>query len=861
MSTTILAQTPPSQPSDCKIGCTSNDVQIQRAYLVDMNGVELPPNFICTNTTSVKLALDLTTKTPRVGVTVYANIKSFIGGIVGTTPLKTVKECFGIALNQPTNKVVFSQSFGWACGTRIVLTDVFIGWGTGNTNFCTGTSFQCPATSSKCFSLPPGEYITVQTPTANPTAATKCSTTILQGIPAATFNLPDLEGDVKGAQTNVTVEWFLDEALANPVSSSSSFTTGTRDVWAKVRSTIPPNPETKIKITLTVNQTPDLTITDPVAVCSPSTVNLTTEAVTLGSTLPAGTALSYWTNVGATSSLSSPDAITASGTYYIKATTNTNPACTDIKSVTVTVNEKPATPDLTVVQPTCANANGTVTITSPTGADYEYSNGGAFQASPVFTVVAGASYSITVKKLSSGCISTAKTGAMGSQPITPAAPDLTVVQPTCANANGTVTVTSPLGADYLYSNGGAYQATTSFTVAANAAYNITVKKLSSGCISLVTSGTMGAQPITPAAPDLTVVQPTCANANGTVTVTSPLGADYQYSNGGAYQATTSFTVAANAAYNITVKKLSSGCISLVTSGTMGAQPITPAAPDLTVVQPTCANANGTVTVTSPLGADYQYSNGAAYQATTSFTVAANAAYNITVKKLSSGCISLVTSGTMGAQPITPAAPTFCIVQPSTLCNANAEDGSVTINSPCGVDYEYSIKDGESGSWQSSIHFDNLKPGDVTGIRVRDKNIGCVSDASSCNASDCSVSPCPPIPPANGKTVNPDTKKTTSAIAPVETTTASKTETAGFDAYPVPFKDQLTIKYKFDYVSDVKIEVFNAQGISILSKTDTNSYLNKEIALDLKLNKGKEQLYMVKVSTNRGSSVKKIISSK
>ncbi|MFV8328085.1 T9SS type A sorting domain-containing protein, partial [Flavobacterium sp. ZS1P14] len=86
------------------------------------------------------------------------------------------------------------------------------------------------------------------------------------------------------------------------------------------------------------------------------------------------------------------------------------------------------------------------------------------------------------------------------------------------------------------------------------------------------------------------------------------------------------------------------------------------------------------------------------------------------------------------------------------------------------------------------------------------------------------------------------------------------ETAGFTAYPVPFKDILTIKYDFDYKSDVKIEVYNAQGILVLTKTDTNSYLNKEIMLHLHSYKGQEQVYIVKVTTNRGSSTKKVISS-
>jgi hypothetical protein len=98
------------------------------------------------------------------------------------------------------------------------------------------------------------------------------------------------------------------------------------------------------------------------------------------------------------------------------------------------------------------------------------------------------------------------------------------------------------------------------------------------------------------------------------------------------------------------------------------------------------------------------------------------------------------------------------------------------------------------------------------------------------------------------------------IAPTETSLTSKTESVGFEAYPVPFRDQLTIKYNFDYVSDVKIEVFNVKGNVIFSKTDAEAYLNKEVSLNLP-NTGQSEVYIVKVTTDRGSSTKKVISSR
>jgi hypothetical protein len=112
--------------------------------------------------------------------------------------------------------------------------------------------------------------------------------------------------------------------------------------------------------------------------------------------------------------------------------------------------------------------------------------------------------------------------------------------------------------------------------------------------------------------------------------------------------------------------------------------------------------------------------------------------------------------------------------------------------------------------------------------------------------------------ANKATNCIDSAPTTNTSTEIETI---KTELAGFTASPVPFKNQLTIRYDFDYQSDVTIEVFNAQGVLVFSKLDTNSYLNKEVTFDIKVNKGQEQVYIIKLTTNQGSSTRKVMSSR
>ncbi|MDB4655291.1 PKD domain-containing protein [Flavobacteriales bacterium] len=77
----------------------------------------------------------------------------------------------------------------------------------------------------------------------------------------------------------------------------------------------------------------NLVITDPAAICSPNTVDLTVAAITVGST--GGGNLTYWTNAGATSPLGNPNAVATSGTYYIQSGSGN---CSDVEPVNVIVN-------------------------------------------------------------------------------------------------------------------------------------------------------------------------------------------------------------------------------------------------------------------------------------------------------------------------------------------------------------------------------------------------------------------------------------------------------------------------------------------------------------------------------------------
>jgi hypothetical protein len=82
-----------------------------------------------------------------------------------------------------------------------------------------------------------------------------------------------------------------------------------------------------------------------------------------------------------------------------------NPSNCDTATVSVTVCGQIAGPTVSITQPTCSLATGTITVTAPTGAGLTYSiNGINYQSGTAFPGLSSNSYNVTVKN-SSGCVS------------------------------------------------------------------------------------------------------------------------------------------------------------------------------------------------------------------------------------------------------------------------------------------------------------------------------------------------------------------------------------------------------------------------------------------------------------------------
>ncbi|KAF2518563.1 T9SS type B sorting domain-containing protein [Flavobacterium salilacus subsp. salilacus] len=428
---------------------------------------------------------------------------------------------------------------------------------------------------------------------------------------------------------------------------------------------------------ITVNDTPDTPAVATVDVTQPTCTN---PNGTIEVTAPTGGEYEY--SINGVDFQDSPVFTVAAGIYNI--TVRNNDLCTSVTD-DITINDAPDAPAVATVdvtQPTCTNPNGTIEVTAPTGAEYEYSiNGVDFQDSPVFTVAAGI-YIITVRN-NDLCTSVTDDITINDAPDAPAVATVDVTQPTCTNSNGTIEVTAPTGAEYEYSiNGVDFQDSPVFTVATGI-YNITVRN-NDLCTSITDDITINDAPDTPAVATVDVTQPTCTNPDGTIEVTAPTGAEYEYSiNGVDFQDSPVFTVAAGI-YNITVRN-NDLCTSVTDDITINDAPDTPAVATIDVTQPTCTNPDGLIEVIEPIGGDLEYSiDGINFQASTLFTVTSGT-YNVTVRN-NDLCTSITDDITINDAPDTPAVATIDVTQPT----CTNPDGTIEVTAPTGAEYEYSI---------------------------------------------------------------------------------------------------------------------------------------------------------------------------
>lgn len=222
-----------------------------------------------------------------------------------------------------------------------------------------------------------------------------------------------------GSDSGLTFTYFTNAlatiALTNPsavVTSGTYYIKGTNANGCSV----------VVPVIVTVNPLPVLTITAPVTVCSPATVDITASAITAGS--DTGLTLTYWSDSNATTALTTASAVTTSGTYYIKAV-NAN-GCVKIMPVTVTINVTNP-PTGTASQAFCGSANLSQLVTTGTNIKwYNAATGGTEYPASLWTLVGivnGTTY--YASQTVNGCESTTRFAVTAVVNPIPSAPNAT----------------------------------------------------------------------------------------------------------------------------------------------------------------------------------------------------------------------------------------------------------------------------------------------------------------------------------------------------------------------------------------------------------------------------------------------------
>ncbi len=347
---------------------------------------------------------------------------------------------------------------------------------------------------------------TVSSDTEDPDNADNSSTTVgLPSIPAAPISDGDQEecaDDPLQTLTatatvpdGVTIVWYDAASDGNEVANPILDEVGSVTYYAEAhKGTLVSL--TRTAVTLTINELPNLVVTDPPVTCATETIDLTAAAIIAGSDV--GLIYTYYTDAAGTVTLADPDAVSSSGTYYIRGT-NPTTGCSTMSPVTVQFVDRPV---VTVVHPDCVVETGSITISNPLGAGFEYSiNGVDYQPDPVFENVEPGTYSVTAQHVSvPGCVSEPREVIINASATTYTP---TVIQPDCDSPLGQVILPDDLDYEYaVYQEGETpvYQSDPVFTGLEPGEYLVQMRSLIVSCEADPITVTIDDAPIVPAAP-------------------------------------------------------------------------------------------------------------------------------------------------------------------------------------------------------------------------------------------------------------------------------------------------------------------------------------------------------------------------
>ena len=223
--------------------------------------------------------------------------------------------------------------------------------------------------------------------------------------------------------TGGTIAWY-DTATNGHVVTPTQVGVGTSTYYAE-SSNESCTSLTRTAVTLTINPVPAAPVSGGnQTVCSDGSLTQTLTATASGGTIT-------WYDAATNGNVITPTQVgVGTSAYYAQSSDGTCASLTRT-AVTLTINPLPASAIVSIAQPDCTTATGTITVTAPTGTGLLYSSGGGYQSSPIFTSLAAGTYNIGVRN-NFGCFSATPTPAtVVPQPVVPGPATITGVVNIC----------------------------------------------------------------------------------------------------------------------------------------------------------------------------------------------------------------------------------------------------------------------------------------------------------------------------------------------------------------------------------------------------------------------------------------------
>lgn len=375
----------------------------------------------------------------------------------------------------------------------------------------------------------------------------------------------------------------------------------------------------------------------------------------------------YWQGTLATGTStanagSSPFAVSASGTYYVRARDNGGCWSTP-NSIVITIIPLPAPPNVAANNPACIGQTLSLSATG-TGTSYTWTGPNGFTSADSVAMVNNVSIFnagvYSVYAIAQGCTATtAATINIAVNP-SPGSPIASSNAPVCENGLLNLFATVVPGATYYWAGPNGFTANVQ-----NATLNpaplpnagiYSVYAIVSGCSSLVAVTSVTINP-TPTAPVLSSNTPVCSGGVLSLSATGPGGATYSWSGPNAFAANTqnptisNVTLAATGIYSATA--VVSGCNS--PTATLNINVLNSPAPLVpTSNSPVCEGQALNLTATSAGAGTYSWTGPGGFTSDQQFPVLTPItladAGTYTVYAVENGCLSTGTTLLVQVQP-------------------------------------------------------------------------------------------------------------------------------------------------------------------------------------------------------------------